>query len=97
MQWNTLFQGDGNLYTALYAFGTVALGNGGVIKGGSMNLSNNLARTYRQKGGVIHYNSPVEEIVFEGKNIVGVKLKTEKFEKRITLSQLVMSLKHTNF
>lgn len=73
--------GNGNLYTALYAFGTVALGNGGVIKGGSMNLSNNLARTYRQKGGVIHYNSPVEEIVFEGKNIVGVKLKNGEIRK----------------
>ena len=78
---NHIVPGDGNLYSTLYAYGTVAVGNGGTIKGGSMTLSNNLAKSYREKGGVIHYNSPVEEIVFEGKKIVGVKLKNGEIHK----------------
>lgn len=67
--------GDGNLYSTLYAYGTVALGNGGVLKGGSSSLINNLLKTYKELGGVIHYNSNIERILIEKNKVVGLELK----------------------
>ena len=73
--------GDGNAYSALYAYGTVALGNGGTVKGGSSMLSDNMAKSYKDHGGEIHYNSPVEEILIENKKAVGIKLKNGEIHK----------------
>ena len=67
--------GDGNLYSTLYAYGTVALGNGGVLKGGSPALTNNLVKSYEEVGGTIHYNSPVERIIIEKHRATGIQLK----------------------
>lgn len=67
--------GDGNLYSALYAFGTVAVGNGGVIKGGSYSLIKNLVESYKRAGGIIHYNSPVEKIIIDNHVATGILLK----------------------
>ena len=73
--------GDGNLYSTLYAYGTVALGNGGVLKGGSSNLIKNMLKTYKDFRGVIHYNSPVEKIIIENGKAVGIQLENGEIEK----------------
>lgn len=73
--------GDGNLYTALYAFGTVALGNGGVIRGGSSALINNLVKKYKEAGGILHLNKPVERIVIENNQAVGLRFKNNEIVK----------------
>lgn len=70
--------GDNNLYSSIYAFGTVAVGNGGVIKGGSSTLIKNLVSTYEEKGGMIHYCSDVEEIIVENGIAKGIRLKNGK-------------------
>lgn len=69
-----LVPGDGNLYAAMYAFGTVAVGNGGVIKGGSLSLANNLVQRYKEVGGIIHTCKSVDEIIIRNKKAVGIRL-----------------------
>ena len=66
--------GDGNLYSTLYAYGTVALGNGGVIRGGSQVLINNMVKHYKEVGGKIKYNSSVEKIIIENGRAIGIRL-----------------------
>lgn len=67
--------GSGNLYSALYAFATNALGNGGVIKGGSMTLAKRLEDNYRRLGGIIFNDKEVEEIIVNKKTVNGIRLK----------------------
>ena len=73
--------GDGNLYSTIYAYGTVALGNGGVVKGGSAALTNNLVKSYKAAGGTIHNFSPVEKIIIENNRAVGIKLANGEIKK----------------
>ncbi len=70
--------GSGNLYTTLYAFGTVAFGNGGVVRGGSQSLINRLEDNYRRLGGIIHNNSEVTELIVKDKKVTSIKLKNGK-------------------
>lgn len=72
---NHVVPGDGNLYTSLYAFGTVSVGNGGVPKGGSRTIINNMVREYERVGGKIHYAKEVDEIVIKDGIAKGIKLK----------------------
>ena len=72
----TILPGDKhNLYQVLYAYGTCANGSGGVPIGGSLAMSQRLARNYEHLGGLIHYRTDVEEIIVEGKKAVGIRLK----------------------
>lgn len=66
--------GDGNLYSTLYAYGTVALGNGGVLKGGSSRLISNMVDKYKNEGGVINRAKEIKRIIIENKTAVGVEL-----------------------
>lgn len=66
--------GEGNLYTTLYAFGTVAVGNGGVPIGGSKTIINNMVHEYENVGGKINYNSEVKAIIIEDGVAKGVEL-----------------------
>lgn len=69
-----LIPNDTNLYSTLYAYGTVASGNGGVLKGGSDTLVNNLVNSYNEKGGIIRYNSDVKRIIVSENKAVGIEL-----------------------
>lgn len=73
--------GEGNLYTTLYAFGTIAVGNGGIPKGGSLTLVNNLAEEYKRVGGEIFYNKEVSEIVIDHGFAKGVKFKDNSLDE----------------
>lgn len=70
--------GDGNLYSSLYAFGTIAVKNGGVPVGGSLTLINNMVREYERVGGIIHYNSEVKKILIDNKKATGILLNNGK-------------------
>ncbi len=70
--------GSGNLYTTLYAFGTIAFNNGGVPKGGSTIIVKRMEEEYRRLGGYIHNNSEVDELNIVNKNIQSIKLKNGK-------------------
>ena len=67
--------GDANLYSALYAFGTNVIGNGGVIKGGSETLVKRMEQEYLRCGGKIHLSSEVQELVIDKHKVIGIKLK----------------------
>lgn len=67
--------GDGNLYTALYAFATNVAGNGGVPKGGSTYIIDRMKKEYLDNGGQIHFNSEVDEFVVEDHKVKSIKLK----------------------
>lgn len=69
-----MIYGDINIYSMLYAFGTNAYGNGGVLKGGSTVLVDNIVKTYKENRGVIHSLSPVKEIIIKNNKAVGVIL-----------------------
>ena len=73
--------GDGNMYSTLYAYGTVALGNGGVLKGGSASLIKNLVDMYEDRGGIIHYNFGVQKILIENGEATGIVLKNGEVKK----------------
>lgn len=66
--------GEGNLYTTLYAYSTVAYGNGGVPKGGSRRLVSRIETTYLKSGGVIHNNSHIKDIIVKKGTAKGVRL-----------------------
>lgn len=72
---NHIVPGEGNLYTTLYAFGTVSVGNGGVLKGGSKTLINNMVHEYESVGGKIHYNKEIDEIIINYNKVIGIRLK----------------------
>lgn len=63
-----------NLYSTLYAYGTVASGNGGVLEGGSDTLIKNLVNSYENNGGFIHYNSDVKRILIKENKAIGIEL-----------------------
>lgn len=78
---------DTNLYSALYAYGTVASGNGGVIKNGSDALIKNLVTSYYENCGFIHYNSDVQKILIKDNKAIGIELKNgEKVYADIVIS-----------
>ena len=64
-----------NMYSTLYVYGTTALGNGGVPRGGSSSLINNMVSTYEELGGKINLCSDVKEIIVENGKAVGIRLK----------------------
>lgn len=73
--------GDGNLYTTLYAFGSFALNNGGIPKGGSEHLVARMAKRYENLGGTIHLNKEVKQLVVKNKKVKEILLSNnEKVE-----------------
>ena len=60
--------GDGNLYSMMFSYGTMCTGNGGIIKGGSLELANNMKKKYLYLGGELRLNTEVKSINIEQKN-----------------------------
>lgn len=72
---DNIVPGGVNLHSALYAFGSVASGNGGVLKGGSRTLIKNMENKYLSVGGKINFNSEISKIIVKNGIAVGVQLK----------------------
>lgn len=62
-------------YAFLVSYGTVTGGNGDIPKGGSVAMVLRMAETYKKIGGVLHTNTPVEQVVISGKKATGILLK----------------------
>jgi len=48
------------------------------IKGGMYTLATSLARLFEELGGVIHYDSPIDELVIENKRATGIRINEKK-------------------
>ena len=75
---NALFliqQGPANLFTMLYSYATITSRNGGIPKGGSKLLVENMKNYFLELGGTLKLNTSVTEIIVENKKAIGVKTK----------------------
>lgn len=59
-----------------FTLGTFVAGNGGVPKGGSLEMSLRIEKKYKNLGGRIHYNSDVDGIMIEDSIAKGISLKS---------------------
>lgn len=66
--------GDGNLYSMLFSYATVAMGNGGIPKGGSKPMVERMKDRFLSLGGTLHLNSSVSHIIIEDGKAKGVEL-----------------------
>ncbi len=61
-------------YSLMVSYASIADGNGGIPKGGSLEMSLRIAKRYKELGGKIFYNKPAKKINIEGKKVVSVLL-----------------------
>ena len=73
--------GRGNLYSMCYCYATIASGNGGIPRHGSVGMIENMKKKYLELGGEIRLNSEVISINTEHKNVSGVTLKSGEIIK----------------
>ena len=50
------------------------------IKGGMYTMATAMERLFKELGGTIHYHSPVDEILIENKQAIGVRVQQEKID-----------------
>ncbi len=62
------------VYSMFMILGLLAVGQLGVLEGGSLNLSLAIAERYRELGGEVTYGAFVEEILVESNSAVGIRL-----------------------
>ncbi len=73
--------GHNNLYSALFAYGTACVNNGGVPKGGSTYIIKRMVEKYHTEGGIIHYNKEVKRIIVIDGKAKGIELKDGTIHK----------------
>ena len=73
--------GRGNLYSMCYCYATIASGNGGIPRHGSLGLVEKMKQKYLELGGEIRLNSEVIKINHEHRNVSGVTLKSGEIVK----------------
>ena len=69
-----LLPNDNSLYAALYSYGNIAFGNGGVPVKGSLQLAKNIEEKYLSLGGRLRLKSEVLEILIDNQTAYGVRL-----------------------
>ncbi len=78
---------DFNFHSFVYIMQALCKRDAGVIEGGSLKMANNILKTYESKGGKIHFNSEVQEIVIENNVAKGIILKNgEKIDADYVVS-----------
>ena len=70
--------GPGNLFSMLYSYSTVVIGDGGIPKGGSKAMAQRMADKFVSLGGTLLLNSPVHSVLVENKTAIGVELNDGK-------------------
>ena len=68
--------GPGNLFSMIYSYSTVVIGDGGVPKGCSKTLVDNMAKRFEELGGTLLLNSPVNNVIVKNNTAVGIELKS---------------------
>ena len=97
--------GKGNLYSMVFSYATIASGNGGIPKGGSLTLVNNMLSYYLENGGEILFNSEVVDFRFNEENdeIQSIILKNGKeifgdtFITCLDSNHVLINLLHNKF
>ena len=64
--------GEGNLYSMLFCYGTIASGNGGIPEGGSKPMVERMKNRFLSLGGTLKLNTPVSHILKKGKQVIGL-------------------------
>ena len=67
--------GGGNLFSMIYSYSTVVIGDGGVPKGASKPMVERMKEKFISLGGILKLNAEVEQIIVKDKYATGVKLK----------------------
>lgn len=60
-------------YSFLVSYATMAMGNGGIPLGASLQMSLCMEKTFKELGGKIFYNKAASEIILNKKNATGVR------------------------
>lgn len=68
--------GPGNLFSMIYSYSTVVIGDGGLPKGCSKTLVDNMCARFQELGGTLLLASPVNQVVIKNNTAVGVELKS---------------------
>lgn len=66
--------GPGNTYAFIYSLATMIFQNGGIPKGGSQKMTDNMVEEFIKLGGKLHLNSSVKNIIIEKKVAKGILL-----------------------
>ena len=68
--------GDGNLYSMLFSYANVAIGNGGIPFGGSKPMVERMKEKFISLGGTLKLNTSVSHVIAENGKCLGVKLES---------------------
>lgn len=86
----TAFQpGPGSYYPAVFSLSTVIYRNGGIPRGGSKAMVDNMVNKFLSLGGTLRLSTPVKEIVIEDKICRGVILENDE---RVNANYVVSAL-----
>lgn len=66
--------GDGNLYSMLFSYANVAIGNGGIPMGGSKPMVERMKDKFLSLGGTLKLNTTVSHVIAEKGKCLGVNL-----------------------
>nr|MCR5100487.1 FAD-dependent oxidoreductase [Butyrivibrio sp.] len=61
-------------YSFLVSYATMAMGNGGIPMGGSLQMSLRMEKTFKEAGGKIFYNKSINKILLNKKIATGIEL-----------------------
>lgn len=83
-------------YSFLVSYATMTSGNGKIPTGGSLAMALRMLDKFKENGGKIHLNTPVNEIIVENKKAVGIKLESgEKISADFIISAVDTNLLFT--
>lgn len=85
--------GAGNLFSMIYSYASIVIGDGGIPKGGSKPMVERMKEKFLSLGGTLKVNANVENIVINDKTAKGVKLKSGEIIK----GDYVVSCLDTNY
>jgi phytoene dehydrogenase-like protein len=71
---NHCLSGGGNAMTLVFVLASVACRNAGLVKGGSIQIINNMKEYYESLGGKLFLNAEVGQILIEKKHATGIAL-----------------------
>ena len=66
--------GDGNLFSMIYSYATIVMGDGGIPRGGSKPMVERMKDKFISLGGTLRVNANVESVVIKKDAARGVKL-----------------------
>ena len=85
--------GEGNLFSMIYSYSTVVIGDGGIPKGASKPMVERMKEKFVSLGGTLRLNANVENIIIKDKKATGVKLNNGSIIK----GDYVVSCLDTNY